>query len=314
MRTNLLFAIAFLIATSATNAQLTIVPQVGFERSATNLQINNLGSFSPMDAQSTLKANIRVDYKFKGGHGPFAGFGTSPATVAYKFTDPANAMNNFRTATNNLQWRMEGGYQYTSAPIYFKKKSTAAQSGLSSLHLKSKYRTDTESNKSSVQKTFTEKSCGSYSIRTRCEKKVIAFKKKDERLNMRLQPSVGMAYRPSVDESIENVGNSYQYNAGNWKTAVISGLAFELAKGSKRQATIGVHYTKGVGMEKETLNSVTDSKPSTTYFNSNASSWAVTLGVPISLAKKQAPVKEVKVIEYKKMEYKSKCGPKKVFI
>jgi hypothetical protein len=314
MRTNLLFAITFLIATSATNAQLTILPQVGFERSATNLQINNLGSFSPMDAQGTLKANIRADYKFKGGHGPFAGFGTSPATVAFKFTDPANAMNNFRTATNNLQWRLEGGYQYTSAPIYFKKKSTAAPSGLSSLHLRSKYKNAPESDRPTVQKVFTEKSCGSYSIRSHCEKKVMAFKKKDERLNMRIQPSVGMAYRPSVDESFERDGNSYQYNAGNWKSAVISGLAFELAKGAKRQATVGVHYTKGIGIEKETLNTVTDSKPSTTYFSSNASSWAVTLGVPISLAKKQTPVKEVKVIEYKKTEYKSKCGPKKVYI
>jgi hypothetical protein len=123
-----------------------------------------------------------------------------------------------------------------------------------------------------------------------------------------------MAYRPSVDESLEKNGNSFEYNAGNWKSAIISGLAFELGKGSKRQATVGVHYTKGLGMDTESLNTITDSKPSTSYFNSNASSWAVTLGIPISLAKKQTPVREVKVIEYKKMEYKSKCGSNKVYI
>ncbi len=313
MRTILLFIITLLIVTLTTNAQLTLLPQVGFERAATNLQINDLGSFSPMDAQGNLKAAIRADYKFKGGHGPFAGFGTSPATVAVRFNDPATVASNFKSVANGLQWRLEGGYQYTSQPIYFKKKPANAVSRTSKFEMKKK--SDVSGlEKSSVQKVFIEKRCGSSYYRSQCEKKTITSRKKDERLNMRIQPSAGMAYRPSVDESFEKSGNTYQYNTGNWKTAFISGLAFEFAKGVKRQATVGVHYTKGMGMDKEVLNTVTDSKPTTTYFNSDASSWAVTLGIPISLSKRQAAVKEVKVIEYKKMEYKSKCGPKKVYI
>jgi opacity protein-like surface antigen len=111
-----------LFVTITANAQLSFLPQVGLEQSKTSLGINDLPSFSPMGVNNYLKANLRMDYRFKNGHSPYISFGTSPGVVEYSFADPSNAANNFKTAAGSLQFRMEGGYQYSSKAHYFKEK------------------------------------------------------------------------------------------------------------------------------------------------------------------------------------------------
>ena len=109
-----------LVAISA-KAQLSFLPQLGFERSKTLVQYNNSSSFSPIGSRANPKANLRMDYLFKKSHGPYMAVGTAPGAVAFSFNDVANAANNFKAAQNSLQWRLEGGYQYSSKPINLKK-------------------------------------------------------------------------------------------------------------------------------------------------------------------------------------------------
>lgn len=288
-----LLSMLFLLTATA-SAQFTLLPQVGFEGSKTSVQQNNLPSFSPLGQESALKAALRLDYRFKGGHGPFVGVASSPAVVAVNFMDPSNVANTYKAAAGSLQWRLEGGYQYSSKPIYFKKSSSK-----------------NEASKATAQKTEVRKSCGSSSYGRCGSQKTMTRVKPNKSLNMRLQPSAGVAYIPSVKEDLATEGNGYQYNAGNWKTAVVSGLGFEFGRGAQRLLTLGVYYTKGLGnLGTKTLTTAENGKTSITNFTSKASSWTMTIGVPFSLTKaKKEPV--VKTVEPEEKQYyrtKSRCG------
>ncbi len=287
-----------LLIGSTASAQLTLLPQIGFEQSKTSVEYNNASSFSPLGSLGAFKANMRLDYRFKGGHSPFIGVGTSPAVVALQFTDPAAVMNNYTATAGSQQWRLEGGYQYSSKPIYFNKKAATKT-----------YTVVTE-------KTETKKTCGgrTYTI----TKKETAVIQKNNGLNMRLQPSLGMAYVPNVKQDFTTNGTTYQYNAGNWNTAVVSGLGIEFAKGTQRLFTLSTFYTKGIGnMGTQTLNTTLEGKSYTSQFSSSSSSWGMMVGVPINLLKKKAPETLKPAIDktvpkpqqqQKQQLYRSKCG------
>jgi hypothetical protein len=283
-----------LLIGSTANAQLTLLPQVGFENSRTSIEYNNLSSFDPLKAQNSIKANLRLDYRFKSGHSPYIAFGTSPAVVNFSFTDPASAMSNYTAAAGSLQWRLEGGYQFSSKPISFKKNSTIKSSA------------------TLTQKTGIKKTCGSSTYKSSCgSKNKTAYTKKDNSLNMRLQPSLGVAYKPGTEKDFVTNGVQYQYNAGNWNTALVTGLGLEFGKGTQRLFTLSTYYTKGLGnLGTQTLNTAKEGKSTTSYFRSNNSSWGMMLGVPFSLIKKKEPVmiKPVTQPPQQKLYYKNKCG------
>src|SRR5215212_8822311 len=98
MKPAALVSMLLVLVASAVKAQLTLLPQIGFDRSKTSVQYNELSSFSPLGGKGNLKANLRLDYRFPKGHGPYASFGTAPAVVEFSFADPSNAMSNFKAA------------------------------------------------------------------------------------------------------------------------------------------------------------------------------------------------------------------------
>src|SRR6476661_6441295 len=106
----LLTTLSVLLAFTA-SSQLSLLPQLGFESSKTSINHNG-SSFSPLGGQGLLKANLRLDYRFKTGHGPYLGIGTSPAVVEYSFADPSNPKSNFTTNTASKLFKMEAGYMY----------------------------------------------------------------------------------------------------------------------------------------------------------------------------------------------------------
>jgi hypothetical protein len=275
------------VAISA-NAQLSFLPQLGFEQSKTLVQYNNSSSFSPIGSQANLKANLRMDYRFKKGHGPYISVGTAPGAVAFSFNDVANAATNFKAAQNSLQWKLEGGYQYTSKPINLKKASTK------------------QAEKTTTQNTEVRSKCGSYYSYQRQERTATTAKKQDNNLNLRLQPSVGVAYLPSIKNDVVSNGSSYQYNAGNYKTAFTSGMGFEFARGKQRLFTITAFYTKGLGNFDETITSIQNNKDVNNLVNSNTSSWGLMAGVPFSFTKKQKVVLRP-VTTQPSRTYRSKC-------
>jgi opacity protein-like surface antigen len=275
------------VAISA-KAQLSFLPQLGFEQSKTLVQYNNSSSFSPIGSQANLKANLRMGYRFKKGHGPYMAVGTAPGAVAFSFNDVANAANNFKAAQNSLQWRLEAGYQYSSKPLNLKKASTK------------------QAEKTVTQNTEVRSKCGSYYSYHRQERTATTAKKQDNNLSLRLQPSVGIAYLPSIKNDVVSTGSGYQYNAGNYKTALTSGMGFEFARGKQRLFTITAFYTKGLGSFDETITSIENNKDVNNLVSSNTSGWGVMAGVPFSFTKKQKVVFKPVTTQPSKT-YRSKC-------
>ena len=272
----------------ANSQRFSLLPQVGFENSKTKISYNDLGSFSPVGVKFTPQASLRLNYSSKQGHGFFLGATTSHSVVSFSFTDPETLRNNFSATAGNLQLRLEGGYQFNSKPISLAK-----------------------SKKSSASNTE-KKTCGSGS---RCCSRN-SSKAKENSLSknknswVRIQPSIGMGYVPGGKADVvtrtQSAQTTYQYNAGNWNTALIAGAGFEFGRGSTRQFTVSVNYFKGLGnLDEKTISSVSGGKTITTNLESASSGWNLRVGVPFTLKAKN---KTDKRSEHRK----SGCGQYRV--
>ncbi|HET7896197.1 MAG TPA: hypothetical protein VFL47_00960, partial [Flavisolibacter sp.] len=122
MKPTLLLGCALLAATAA-HAQFTLLPYAGFEQSHNKVGYGD--ALSVADINGNLKAGLKMDYRFNGGHSPFINLTTSPSPVTYAFNNTGSLLHT--TQANNLLFRLEGGYQYSSKPIFFGKKSTVTK-------------------------------------------------------------------------------------------------------------------------------------------------------------------------------------------
>jgi hypothetical protein len=272
MKSTVLTGILFLATGAVTYAQLSFLPQVGFEQSRTTLDYGD--GLSALNTKGALKAALKVDYRLKGGHAPFINLSTNPAAVSFAFDNAGSIINSYQAVKSNLQFRMEAGYQYSSSPIRFGKKSSASES-----------KTSATTNEYITQKT----SCGSITYRSRCgEKKIISKSTRvSAPLNMRLQPSLALAYIPSGVANINQTSHGFEYNA-NPKTALVPAMGFEFAKGTQRLITLSVFYTKALGQNEESVTTYPNTKSTVTRLQPNASTWGMTLGVPFSFTKSKA--------------------------
>lgn len=315
MRSIALTGILF-IAAIATNAQqrLSLTPQVGFENSKTSINYNDLGSFAPLNGEFNPQISLRLDYKFKQGFGPYIGASTSRSVVLYNFSDIENGMSLYNATKANMQLRLEAGYQFTTNQLFFNK---ARSSG----------------NTSSSKATKMKSSCGSYSYRSNCSKSYSSrsshcqgkssVAKKVENKNkgawVRLQPSVGIGFIPSpkTDVITKTQGSQtvYEYRAGNWNTAFMTGMGFEFGRNKQRLMNVSVNYFTGIGnMNKQTVSGVSGTKTSYANLESNASGWNMRIGIPFTLTEKKAAkqksenrVKKSSCTERKVIEYKYRC-------
>lgn len=311
MRSIALTGVLF-IATIVMNAQrLSLTPQVGFENSKTSINYNSLGSFSPLNGEFNPQISLRLDYKFKQGFGPYIGASTSRSVVMYSFNDIENGMNVYNATKANMQVRLEAGYQFTTNPLFFNKTvSTNASS-----------------------KTKSKGSCGSYSSRSYCSKNYSSSsdrcQSKDNTARkiepgykggwVRLQPSVGIGYIPSPKTDVitktQSGQTTYEYRAGNWNTAFMTGMGFEFGRNKQRLLNVSVNYFTGIGnLGKQTISGMSGTKASYASLQSNASGWNMRIGIPFTLAEKRASkhksenrVKRTSCGERKVIEYKYRC-------
>jgi hypothetical protein len=276
------------LATGATlHAQFSFLPQVGFEQSRTTLNYNSL---SASGVEGNLRASLKMDYRLKGGHGPYVNLGTSPAPVNFAFDNAGQLMKGIQQAENHLQFRMEAGYQYTSKAIQFGKRKSSVST----------------STPEQITETATRKqSCGSATYKSHCssKKKIAKTALANTNLNMRLQPSVGVAYLPSANEGLKQTANGFEY-AANWKTALVPAMGFEFAKGKQRLFTLTVFYTQPLGMQDESFTTSTGTKAVVTNLAPTASTWGMTVGVPFSFAKAAASKPKTEKKEYTKTYYR----------
>ena len=272
MKSTVLTVCLFLIAGTVCHAQLSFLPQVGFEQSRTCINYNEL---STSGVSGNFRANLKADYRLKGGHGPYVSLGTSPAPMNFAFSNTGSLMENYQSVKNNLQFRLETGYQYTSSPISLsKKKSTAAP---------------TENTEVVQEPVAQKKSCGSSTYKPNCRDKKKSNKSSTGNygLNMRLQPSLGVAYIPANNDAITETPTGFQY-ASAWKTAIVPSMGFEFANGKQRFLTLNVFYTKPLGVQDESVTTFSGSKAVTTNISPAASTWGITAGVPFSFVKSNA--------------------------
>jgi hypothetical protein len=274
MKPAALLVALFLYAGMAAHSQWRFLPQMGIDNLKSSLFVNDQKALSSLSGSTAFKAALRTDYLFKGGHSPYFSVGSSPSAISLRFDNPETLVNNYIMESGGLQWRLEGGYSFRTKPIYFKNGASHKSTAKSS-HTKTETYT-----------TEVKKSCGTYTYR--CHRSTTPQKQtKDEAFNLRLQPSAGMAYLPSIKDDVVQEGGSTIYRAGNWNTAFVSALGFELAKGTHSFLTLQLSYTKGIGnLDTRTVTTAIDGKTGVTSLRSTASSWALTAGVPISLHKK----------------------------
>ena len=304
----------FIVSALAMNAQkLSLTPQVGFENSRTSVKYNDLGSFAPLGGEFNPQVSLRLDYKCKQGFGPYIGASTSRSGVLYSFNDIENGMSAYTATKANMQLRMEAGYQYTTKPIFFNKGKSS---------------TGTSTSKS---RSSGKSSCGSYSYRSGCSKssssrsshcqsKNTAAKKVENKGGwVRLQPSMGIGYiaAPKTDIVTKTGGGqtAYEYRAGNWNTAFLTGMGFEFGRNQQRLLNVSINYFKGIGnMNAQTVSNESGIKTSYATLESNASGWNMRVGIPFTLAgnkggkhKSVNKTRKTSCCDKTRIEYKYRC-------
>jgi hypothetical protein len=289
----------------ATNAQrFSLLPQVGFENSKTTISYNDLRSMAPLGVKFTPQGSLRLNYASKQGHGFFVGAATSRHTISYNFTDLETGMTNFSATTGNMQVRFEGGYQFNSKAISLNK--SAKSSGKNS---EAKKKCETASAKSGCRSSQTYSSrCGG------SKAKQPALAKNNKGSWMRIQPSIGMGFIPSVRNDVvtkvQNAQTTYDYRAGNWNTAIIAGTGFEFGRKNTRLFTVSINYYKGLGnLNTETISAQSGTKNVTAALNSATSGWDLRVGIPFTLG---GPKAAKKPKTEKKPQIKRSCGQSRI--
>jgi hypothetical protein len=286
MRTAALLLFTFVAFCFAADAQrFSLLPQVGFENSKANIIYNGLPSFSPQGVKFSPQGSLRLNYASKQGHGFFVGVATSRSVVSFSFTDPERGMNDFMATTGNMQLRLEGGYQFNSKPLMLNGGNRSASSKTTGRKISCSRSSDNRSHCMRSNTTYSRCS----SSKTTAAKAPAASKNKGSWV--RIQPSVGMGFIPSVKTDViakmNNGQTTYEYRAGNWNTAVMAGAGFEFGRNKNRLFTVSVNYFKGIGsLGTQTIASVSGTKSVTTTLKSDVAGWNMRVGIPFSLTPK----------------------------
>ncbi len=288
MRKAALASLVFVACGFATNAQLSVTPRVGIEKTSTHVKYNNTSCISPMSSNISPQIGLRADYLFNKTHGPFAGVATNRSMVTYEFTNPETGDKEFTASQGDWRLRLEAGYQYSSKPISLAKNAKRPAVNAS----------DAAQSPCAARKMMLANAAA-------------ATTAKKAAMDLRIQPFAGMAFIPNPQTAIITGSRSnetvYQYNAGNWSTALITGVNFAFAKGSTNKFVVGVQYLAGLGnMNEETLITPLETKQLNTQLSSSTSVWSVTVGMPLSFTRpKQAAIKS-------NLEAPAKAQPVKV--
>jgi len=285
MRPTTITIFFFVVFFTTTNAQLTILPQIGLENTSAKLHFNGGPAILPAGSQTSPAAGMRLEYQFKGFHGPYLGFFTSRSTVDYSFTEPENGMNIYQAKAGDMQLRLEAGYQVSTRAIYLNRNATAkASKSPTSLYYYHGY-----SGRCSH-------SCG----RSYAPRQMTQTTEKDKGMYVKLQPSIGAAYIPSVEPDLsvktESGVTTYHYLAGNWNTAVVAGLNVEFGKNTQKAFNLGFQYLRGIGnLGTSTIHSTSmaSGKEITSTLSSEVSGWNLKAGIPLDFGKKKPAVKAV---------------------
>src|SRR5688500_12776233 len=120
----------------AANAQFSILPQLALENSKTAVSFTKESFASTIGGRLSQQPARRLEYALKKGHGPFLGLATNQSLVKYNFSNPETGASAFTASRGSTQLRLEGGYQLSTKPIFFK-SSTPSRTTSTSEYKKS---------------------------------------------------------------------------------------------------------------------------------------------------------------------------------
>jgi hypothetical protein len=219
---------------------------------------------------------------------------TSRSAVNYTFSNPETGKTDYIASRDQKQLRLEGGYQLSTKRIFLNKGGSKNKSADVT-----RERTITKS----YSEYYNSGRCGSKSYRVA---EVVTKNNSNKGSWVKIQPSMGMAFVPgasAAEITTNNQGSitNYEYNAGNWRTAFITGAGFAFGKNNSEKFIVSLNYLKGIGnLNTQTLITTSGSKSTTTQLSSAVSNWNLRVGVPINLTKKTSPKKQVIIIEERK--------------
>jgi hypothetical protein len=109
-----------------------------------------------------------------------------------------------------------------------------------------------------------------------------------------------MAFIPNPSTAIASTFKSsetvYQYSAGNWTSAVITGVNLAFAKGDINKYVVGIQYLKGISnLCNETLTTPADGKVMSTQLSSRSAAWNVTVGMPLNFTKNKPTIQKTEL-------------------
>jgi hypothetical protein len=269
MRKAALASLVFVACGFATNAQLSVSPRVGIEQAFNCVKYNNTSCINPISPNISPQVSVRADYLFNKVHGPFVGIASNRSLVTYEFTNPETGAKEFTADQGDWKLRLEAGYQVSSKPISLGKTVKQPATTVSTANLSP---------------------CAAARMR-----QAMATVPQKPVMNLLIQPYAGMAFVPSPEQAVttamKNNETVYQYHAGNYTSAFITGVNLAFAKGSVNKYVIGIQYLKGIGnMNTETMNTSTENKLVTTQLSSSSAAWNINVGIPLSFNKNKQPV------------------------
>ncbi|MBO9201846.1 MULTISPECIES: hypothetical protein [Niastella] len=291
MRKAALTSLVFVACGFATNAQFSVSPRVGIEQAFNCVKYNNSSCINPISPNISPQVSVRADYLFNNVHGPFVGIASNRSLVTYEFANPETGDKEFTSAQGDWKLRLEAGYQVSSKAIALGKAA----------------------------KQTTEPAVSTANLSPCAAARVMraqAAVPQKPVMSLRVQPYAGMAFvpnpEPGITTAVQGSETVYQYHAGNYTSAFITGVNLAFAKGSVSKYVIGIQYLKGIGnMNTETLNTTIENKLTTTTLSSSSSAWNINIGIPLSFSKNKQQAAPAKAVAPVKRETPATVGTAK---
>jgi hypothetical protein len=236
--------IILLFPVAAFAQELTITPQVGIQSANTKIAFTN----SPYGAPYRTAApylGARFVYESKRGHGPYLNLAMGTYTNTYQVYAPSSPyFGSLRSAQTDL-FRIEGGYQWNSKPVYFKR---------------------IWNNNISAEE-------------------FARMEKKGWYVRFQPFVGVGYNLRngKGYDQSVIDHGTITTYSPSG-SFVLSSGLLMEFGKNGKKKFSLGINYVAGLRAGQTTIIDRTiNGVNHQTHLINRSSGFNVTLGVPLTL-------------------------------
>lgn len=200
MRKLILPLFLFFFSYAASAQKLVLTPQIGAH--SFRHEINTFSTYQKSKRYYSFSPNIgaRLQYISKRGHGPFLGIRVGDITLGYHDSSR-------RSSTGILSFQFEGGYQWMSKPIYFKR---IWDNGIS-------------------REAF-----------EKLERKGLAVQ-----LQPFIGLVVNRVNSPEYIST--TFGTTYDYSGYLSTPGITSGIGLAFSNNGRQLFTLSVHYTKGIG-------------------------------------------------------------------